>query len=53
MKQALIVYGGWDGHEPDKLAELFKDILIEEGFAVELSQTLDSFNDEEALKSFT
>lgn len=50
MKQALIVYGGWDGHEPDKLAELFKDILIEEGFTVELSQTLDSFNDEEALK---
>lgn len=46
-KRALIVWGGWDGHEPDKVADLFKDILEGEGFEVEVSDTLDSFADEE------
>lgn len=50
MQKALIVYGGWEGHEPVQLAELFEKILIEEGFKVEMSQSLDSFNDEAALK---
>lgn len=50
MKKALIVYGGWSGHDPDKLAVLFEAILKEANFSVEMSQTLDSFNDEEALK---
>lgn len=51
MQKALIVYGGWSGHEPDKLAVLFEDILVESGFEVELSQSLDSFNDEAVLKN--
>jgi type 1 glutamine amidotransferase len=42
-RSALIVYGGWDGHEPDKVADLFEDILRAEGFKVELSETLDAF----------
>ncbi|NLM69600.1 MAG: hypothetical protein GX177_06320 [Firmicutes bacterium] len=50
-KKALIVYGGWDGHQPDLVAELFRTILTEEGFSVEMSQSLDSFSDEEALKT--
>jgi hypothetical protein len=44
-KSALIVCGGWDGHEPDKVADLFAEILKAEGFAVELSNNLDSFKD--------
>lgn len=50
MRKALIVYGGWKGHQPDQLAALFKSILDDEGFTVEMSQTLESFNDEAALK---
>ena len=48
---ARIVQGGWDGHQPKLVAELFREILAGEGFAVEVSDTLDSFVDEEKLKS--
>ena len=50
-RKALIVYGGWNGHEPDKVANIFKDVLIESDFQVELSDTLDAFLDLEKLKS--
>lgn len=43
MKKALIVYGGWEGHDPKGVADVFSDILKEENFSVTLSQTLDSF----------
>lgn len=46
MKKALIVQGGWEGHEPAKVSQVFSDILTEEGFQVEVSDTLDSFLDE-------
>jgi type 1 glutamine amidotransferase len=42
-RRALIVWGGWDGHEPDKVANLFDEILQAEGFATEISDTLDVF----------
>ncbi len=48
-KKALIVWGGWDGHEPDKLAKLFERVLKQEGFQVEVSNTLDAFKDEPKL----
>lgn len=48
-KRALVVYGGWDGHEPKQVSEVFTDILIKEGFEVEVSSTLDSFKDEDKL----
>ena len=27
MKKALIVYGGWPGHEPEKCTEIIKGML--------------------------
>ena len=50
-KKALIVQGGWDGHEPIQVSEIFKGVLEESGFQVELSDTLDSFLDGEKLKT--
>jgi len=50
-RKALIVWGGWDGHEPDKVAHFFEEILKGEGFEVEVSNTLDSFADEEKVLS--
>ena len=44
-KQALIVWGGWDGHEPDKVAARFQRILENEGLEVCVSDTLDAFAD--------
>lgn len=52
-RKALIVWGGWDGHEPDKIANLFEEILKGEGFEVELSNSLDSFKNYEKLKTLS
>lgn len=41
MKKALIVWGGWDGHEPKLVAERFARTLREENFEVTVSDTLD------------
>lgn len=51
MKKALIVHGGWDGHEPVQVSEVFRSVLAKENFEVEVSDTLDAFLDVEKLKS--
>ena len=50
MKKALIVRGGWDGHEPMLVSERFAKLLREHDFEVEISDTLDSFLDYEKLR---
>lgn len=51
--KALIVWGGWDGHQPREVGELFRRVLGEDGFDVTLSDTLDAFNDESQLRQFS
>lgn len=51
--KALIVYGGWDGHQPQQVAELFQRILTQDGFDVDTSTTLDVFGDEARLKTLS
>lgn len=51
MQKALIVWGGWLGHQPEEVAGIFREILEQEGFDVEVSDTLDAFSDGEKLKS--
>ncbi|MCJ7839520.1 ThuA domain-containing protein [Lederbergia sp. NSJ-179] len=51
-QKALIVWGGWDGHEPEQIAGIFKNILEEENFEVEVSHSLDTYADGEKLKTF-
>ena len=50
MQKALIVWGGWLGHEPEQVAQIFADVLGQENFEVEVSDTLDAFLDVERLK---
>jgi type 1 glutamine amidotransferase len=45
MKKALIVWGGWAGHEPEQCAEIIRGFLQEDGFSVELSNTTAAFAD--------
>ncbi len=52
MKRALIVWGGWEGHQPRLCAELFAARLGERGFAVEVSDSLAAFDDAERLREF-
>lgn len=47
MKSALIVQGGWQGHHPREVAEILSAALQEEGFEVEIADTLDAFLDPE------
>lgn len=49
MKSALVVWGGWDGHEPKQCADVFALWLQEQGFDVEVSETLDSYLDAEKM----
>ncbi|MBS1704531.1 MAG: ThuA domain-containing protein [Armatimonadetes bacterium] len=51
MPNALVVWGGWDGHEPDLVANLFREILEAEGWGVEVSDSLDAFADAEKLNN--
>ena len=44
--KALIVQGGWQGHEPKPVSEIFAKALRENKFDVEVSDTLDAFKDE-------
>ncbi len=45
MRSALIVAGGWEGHEPRQCAELFAGVLRGDGYAVEVAETLDVYLD--------
>lgn len=52
MKKALIVYGGWDGHQPAECAQLFTKELEAHGVTVTVSESLDALNDPEQVKSY-
>lgn len=41
MKKALIIQGGWEGHEPKKNGKRFSELLEKEHFEVTISNTLD------------
>lgn len=50
-RKALIVQGGWEGHEPVEVSEIFRQVLTESGFEAEVSDTLDAFLDRDKLMS--
>ena len=50
-RKALIVWGGWLGHEPEPVAKVFERTLKAEGFEVEVSDTLEALEDVEKLKA--
>ncbi|MBL9050557.1 MAG: ThuA domain-containing protein [Tabrizicola sp.] len=52
MAKALVTWGGWEGHEPDKVAALLAGWLRDAGKAVEVTDSLACFDDAEALKSY-
>jgi hypothetical protein len=49
MKRALVVWGGWDGHEPKACVDRFVPALEEAGFGVELVESLDVYGDPETM----
>ena len=45
MKKALILQGGWDGHEPQLTSARFAGLLEKNGYACKISDTLDVLDD--------
>ena len=50
--KAIIIQGGWSGHEPEVVAAFFTKALEAEGYTTIVSDTLDAFNDLDALKGY-
>jgi hypothetical protein len=50
-KSALIVWGGWEGHEPKQCVDIFAPWLESQGFKVEVSHSLDAYLDLAKLKT--
>lgn len=50
-RKALVVWGGWDGHQPKQVAEIYRSMLEPEGFSVEISDSVNSFADRAKLMS--
>jgi type 1 glutamine amidotransferase len=53
MKSALFVWGGWDGHEPKQCVDIFAPFLRDQGYAVEISDSLDAYLDAGKMKSLS
>ncbi len=51
-KKLLMVWGGWEGHEPRKCVDLLAPHLEERGFTVEVSDTMDAYLDAARLAEF-
>ena len=45
MREALIVWGGWSGHEPEQCAGIIRDWLEQDGFKVYVEDTTEAFAD--------
>ncbi len=49
--KAFITWGGWDGHQPDLVADIFRKILTDAGAEVTVSDSLAAFDDPDYLRS--
>ena len=52
MKSALVVWGGWEGHDPKETSALIARLLLDDGYTVELSDTLDVYLDHRKMRGF-
>jgi len=53
MKRALMVWGGWEGHEPKQCVDIFAPFLEESGFEVTIANTLDVYLDKDLMDSLS
>ena len=53
MKKALLVWGGWAGHEPEQCVKIFAPLLREQDFEVEISDTLDAYLNPEKMIAYS
>lgn len=49
MKNVLLISGGWDGHKPGEIVQLFSDAPGRRGLETEIFETLETLADFERL----
>lgn len=49
MRKALVFYGGWDGHQPEAFANIYKQLLEELGVDVEIRDSQEPLQDADLL----
>ena len=52
-KKALMVWGGWDGHEPKQCVDIFAPFLRAQGYEVEISDSLDAYLDSAKMQALS
>lgn len=53
MKSALVVWGGWSGHEPRQCADIFVPWLKDKGFKVTISESLDAYLNKRKMRNYS
>ena len=53
MKKALVVRGGWNGHEPFESTDIFIPFLREKGFDVTVADNMDLYTDADFMQSLS
>ncbi len=53
MKRALMVWGGWEGHEPKQCVDIFAPFLADQGFDVRIENTLDVYTERDYMQSLS
>jgi type 1 glutamine amidotransferase len=53
LKKALMVWGGWDGHQPKECIEFFAEFLRLKDFEVLISDSLDSYLDKKLMSELS
>ena len=48
-RKAVIVWGGWEEHEPKKCVDIFAPMLEGEGYEVTVSEDLDTYKDRDLM----
>ncbi|MFA6244035.1 MAG: ThuA domain-containing protein, partial [Candidatus Hydrogenedentales bacterium] len=48
-KSALIVRGGWEGHEPRQCSDVFVPFLKEQGYEVDVQDTVEVYADKDRM----
>ena len=52
-RKALMVWGGWSGHEPERCVSIFAPLLEEAGFEVRISDSLEVYQERDYLESLS
>ena len=50
MREAMIVWGGWEGHDPEECAQIYRRWLHEDGFSVRIENDTKAFADPDIFK---